>query len=149
MLFRIDPQLPAHCYKTYAFARPLKSHWRKATCAEVDCTSYLSGWITVVDESTELGRAQAHYIRHDRSRTAKESRSPEGMTEFRFEAGQRCFQHSAHRLPIERDPVFLVKGGDYRGNPMNTPTRVCRNAAEWIEDFDEHQHLLADALKRG
>lgn len=149
MLFRIEPAMPARMYKTYAFARPLKTHWRKASCEEVSCQAYVSGWKTVIDESAELGRAQAHYIRHDRSRSPSEERTPEGLTEFRFAPGQKCFQGGSHKLPIERDPLFLVKGGDYRGNPMGVTTRVCRNASEWVDDFDEHQHLLADAIKRG
>jgi len=148
-MFRIEPLMPAHMYKTYSFVRPLRSHWRTADCEESGCTAYANGWITRVDESSELGRAQAHYIRHDRTRKSTEDRTPEGLTAFTFPPGQKCFQGKNHKLPIERDPVFLVKGGDHRGNPMQVTTRVCRNASEWIEDFDEHQHLLADAIKRG
>ena len=148
-MFRIEPAFPAHAYKTYAFARPLKTHWHKASCEDVDCTAYLNGWVTRIDESTELGRAQAHYLRHDRSRSHAEQKTPDGITEFMFGPGQRCFKSADHKLPIGRDPVFLVKGGDYRGNPRNTPTRICRNAGQWIEDFDEHQHLLLDAIQRG
>lgn len=148
-LFRIEPALPAGAYKTYSFTRPLSTHWRPATCAEVDCAAYLNGWVTRVDESADLGRGQAAYIRADRTRRHAETRSADGLTEFTFPAGQACFRASQHRVPLERDPVFMVRGGDYRGNPRGVQTWTCRTASEWQDDFDSHQHMLADAIRKG
>jgi hypothetical protein len=56
-LFRIEPQLPVGATKTYSALAPLATHFRAATCEDVDCGNYLHGWKTVVNESTELGAA--------------------------------------------------------------------------------------------
>lgn len=148
-VFRLEPALPAHAYKTYSFTRPLRTHWRAATCDETACPAYLNGWVTRVDEATDLGRGQAAYIRRDRTRSHAETRAADGLTEFSFPAGQRCYRASEHRLPLERDPVFTVRGGDYRGNPMQVQTWVCRTADEWQDDFAGHQEMLADAIRKG
>jgi hypothetical protein len=141
--------MPPQNYKTYAMRRPLKTHWQPAACEDVDCPKFLRGWVTTIDESSELGQAQAHYIRHDRSRSHAEERTPEGLTRFTFKAGQVCFGSSEHRQPLFKDPVFLVKGGDWRGNPRRTPTVVHRNGADWQEDFAEHQDRLKTLIERG
>ena len=39
-----EPLLPSGSMKTYQMAQPLKTHWRPASCEEVDCPNYLSGW---------------------------------------------------------------------------------------------------------
>ena len=46
----------------YKASRPLPTHWRKATCQEVDCEQYLLGWQTIVDITTDLGKKQYNYI---------------------------------------------------------------------------------------
>lgn len=156
---RIQPRLPASGMKTYALAAPLASHWRPATCEEVDCPSYLQGWKTIVDEATELGQRQAAYVRSEclddaqanrpavggrrRYREAREA----GLTVFTFEAGQRCF--AAHQQPLEREPLYLVRGGDWRGNPRGEPARRHVRPDDWVDDFAEHQQHLADRLERG
>jgi hypothetical protein len=142
----IEPELPAEAMKTYTLAMPLTTHWRPATCAEVDCPSYLSGWRTTVDERTELGQRQAHYIRHDRTRKHTEDRTETGLTMFTFEPGQRCF--TAHRIRTARPQRHLVRGGDWRGNPRGE-FREHTRPDDWVEDFAEHQDKLATRLERG
>ena len=56
--------MPAQNYKTWEVIYPHASHYRPATCAEVDCSHYLNGWQTVVDESTNLGQARAYSAWH-------------------------------------------------------------------------------------
>ena len=46
-------------YKTYRAVAPVKTHFRPATCAEVDCQNYVNGWKTVVPSSSD----HAQYIR--------------------------------------------------------------------------------------
>lgn len=70
--FRLDPQLPASAMKSYVIAAPRSSHFRAATCAEVECRHYRNGWETVIDESTDDGRAQADYIRTASGRAFRE-----------------------------------------------------------------------------
>lgn len=87
-LFRIQPAMPAQAYQTYAYRRG-RDIRRKAACQEVGCEAYRLGWETAVDEATEMGRQQAHYIRTQSGRTFREYRSEAGLTVFRFEPYQR------------------------------------------------------------
>lgn len=146
---RLAPAMPPHAYKTYGMSLPLPTHWRNATCDEVDCEAYRGGWVTTVDLSTDLGQKQADYIRHDRSRQASEQRTGLSEAKFVYGPGQRCFAADDHRVPLDRAPRFVVAGGDWRGNPRGTPVQVHRNASEWCEDFAEHQDRLATAIRKG
>jgi hypothetical protein len=145
-LTRLEPALPVHSYKTYSISAPLATHWRPGTCEEADCPHYLHGWKTIVDESTDLGQRQAHYIRHDRTRKHTETRTEAGLTEFEFEPGQTCF--AQHKVPIGRPELFLVRGGDWRGNPSGELRRHTKPEF-WVEDFGEHQQKIADRLEQG
>lgn len=143
---RITPALPAQAYKTYQVVAPRSTHFRPATCAEVGCPAHGCGWRTVVDERTDLGQQQAHYIRAMSGRAFTAARDAAGLTTFTFEAGQACFQ--PHRVRLDRPEHYLVRGGDYRGNPTRAVRRHV-SAADWTEDFAEHQTRLADRLRRG
>jgi hypothetical protein len=146
MVNRITPALGAEHMQTYALAAPLATHWRPATCEEVDCANQAAGWRTVVDEATDLGQRQAAYVRTQAGRAFGEHR--EGpLTVFTFPAGQRCF--AAHQQPLEREPLYLVRGGDWRGNPRGVPVRRHVRAADWVDDFANHQLDLRDRLERG
>ena len=145
--FRLPPAMGPAAYKTYAVSAPLATHWVPATCGEVDCPAYVNGFTTTVDETAELGQRQAHYIRHDRTRSFAESRQPSGMTRFTFPPGTPCFG-GRHRRRLEREERFLITGGDYRGNPRGErPVELAPQA--WTDDFGEHQDKLAEALERG
>lgn len=145
-MFRFEPLMAPQYYKTYMMSRPLKSHWERAVCADVDCPQYINGWATRVDETTDLGQAQAGYIRQDKSRSHTESRTAEGLTEFVFPPGQKCF--AKHKQPVLRDAIFTIRGGDHRGNPMGVKTCVLP-ARQWVDDFGEHQEKLAELIQRG
>lgn len=146
MLHRsIMPKMGASAYKTYALMRPRATHTRVALCAEVDCRAMANGWKTIVDVSTELGRRQANYIRlhSGRSFTATEDGT---LVTFVFAAGQKCF--AEHRVLLEREPLFRIKDGDFRGNPRGTPVLKLSPIA-WRDNFGEHQEKLADKQKEG
>lgn len=144
---RIDPQLPAGAYKTYTVAAPLTTHFRPATCEEVECPYAVHGWATVVDESTELGQRQADYIRRSSGRRFTAERTPEGLTRFVFAPNQECF--TDHQTRVEREGVFLVRGGDHRGDPSGLRPYQHVRPEDWVEDFAEHQQGLADRIERG
>ena len=133
--------VPVTAMKTYAVAAPLATHWRAATCVEVDCPNHLHGWVTRVDERTELGVSQAIYVRSQAGRRYREERDEGGLTVFTFEAGQTCF--GQHRTPIGRPELFIVRDGDHRGNPTGN-RRVHQRPEDWVEDFALHQSRLAD-----
>jgi hypothetical protein len=108
----------------------------------------VNGWQSTIDESTVLGQQQAHYIRKQSGRAFTESRTEGALTVFSFEAGQRCFDAGNHRARLDRPELYLVRGGDWRGNPTGEQ-RQHANAADWVEDFGEHQQRIADQIERG
>ena len=114
--------------KHYRAVMPLPTHFREATCREVDCTQYLRGFITTVP--TESG--QANYIRRLSGRAFTEQATPDGLTAFTFAPGQTCFR--THYVRIERDPHFLI---DRRPVPGMT----------WVDDFGEHQIRMKERVE--
>lgn len=144
---RLAPEGPAAAYKTYSINAPLATHWRDATCAEVECQAQTFGWRTVLDESTDLGQRQAHYIRKQSGRRFTEERQPDTLTAFTFEAGQECF--GTHRVSLERPELFVVRAGDWRGNPTGQKPYLHSGPESWLSDFGEHQERIAEEIERG
>ena len=48
-LFRIPPKAGPEAYKTYEVRQPRQTHFRRGTCAEVDCRRAKTGWRSVID----------------------------------------------------------------------------------------------------
>jgi hypothetical protein len=142
--FRVPPRMDPTAYKTYRIQAPKATHYRKATCREVDCPNFASGWLTTVDVSTELGARQANYIRlhSGRSFTYVEVGT---LVSFTFPAGQACFQE--HTRPLDRPEIYTVTPGDYRA--ATGETRRHRNADDWVDDFAEHQNRLHTEHEKG
>lgn len=139
-------RLDSHLYQTYQAVAPEDTHWRQATCEEVGCAHGENGWKTVIDETSALGQMQAHYIRRQSGRKFVEERGEDGMTVFTFASGQPCFKQ--HKTKIDRQELFLVRGGDARGNPLGQVRRHTR-PEDWIEDFQINQDNLMSAIERG
>ena len=135
-LNRIPPLGPPQAYKTYSLLAPLDSHWRDASCDEVNCLVSATGWRTVIEENTPLGERQAGYIRTQSGRHYTEM--GRGMVVFTFPPGEECF--TAHRVNAEREPIYVVRRGDYRGYDGG---RQHANGTDWVEDFALHQDRLA------
>lgn len=159
-LNRIEPKLPVQAMETYAIKAPLATHFRKAMCKEVECQAYQEGWLTLIDESSQLGLEQASYLRYDSGRHFKEMRSeeagdmlkrsdiPGGLTAFFFFPGQEAFpspEHE-HQIRLDRPEIFLKVGGDWRG--YTTVPKQMR-VDDWVDSFEEHQDTLARAIERG
>ena len=137
-LYRPTPGLPVQAMKTYAIHAPLSTHWRTASCEEVGCLAHHNGWVTKVDEATELGQRQAGFIRYRAGRPFTEIREA-GITVFTFPAGVECFtQHKTRRA---RPSLFVVRRGDWRGH-FGTQT-VHTSPENWVSDFAGHQDRLA------
>ena len=160
---RITPGLPVADMKTYGIRAPLATHWRKASCSEVECEGHRTGWLTVIHEQTPTAPAvgvsvtkmmalvdrdsqRAYYIRHLSGRSFLESKDSSGATVFDFAPGQDCFDD--HQVRIERPELFEVRGGDWRGNPRREAMTHNR-PGYWVEDFAGHQDRLATRLDRG
>lgn len=147
VLNRIRPALPAQSYKSYSMLFPLRTHWRKASCAEVECDHYVMGWDTVVDTATELGRQQYDYLHGDRTRSFTETKEGYTLVKFHYGPGNRPFAGPRHDhvIKIAREPLMVVRDGDWRGNPRGTEPLIHRNAENWADDFATHQNRLARA----
>lgn len=144
--FRLNPRMPVGAYKTYQVSAPVATHTRAATCDEAGCQQHTNGWVSPIDERTELGRQQAWYIRNESGRRFREDRDQlPGVTMFVFEPGQQCF--AEHRVPLDRPALYVVRGGDWRGNPTGDIVR--RKPDEWVDDFATHQNKLATELEKG
>jgi hypothetical protein len=142
MVNRIDPNLPVSQYQTYSITAPTDSTI-VAACEQVGCAAWANGWDSVIDERTELGQQQAAYIRGQSRRTFREMKTDAGLTVFRFEAHQRCFEE--HRT---RPEIYLVRDGDHRGNPTGRTRRHTR-PADWVEDMTENQGRIVDLQQKG
>lgn len=147
---RIAPALPVQAYKTYAVLQPEQTHTRPATCAEAGCEHHENGWTsTFLAGSDDLdfvrrvcrGDVDGHRRRY------VEVQLPDGFVQLVFEAGQACFRASTHRVSLERPPVCLVRGGDWRGDPTGARPFVHTTPESWVEDFSTHQAQLAEHLE--
>lgn len=141
---RVQPAMPAGAYKTYQIAAPLSTHHRPATCAEVDCPDYLHGWRVRVETLTPELLHEAKTC----GRRFREVPVAPGETWLSYEAGQPCFRAGEHRKRLDRPELFIVRGGDFRGNPLGQSREHARPEL-WVEDFAEHQGRLADVQRRG
>lgn len=141
------PGLESRHYQTFQITVPKDTHTRPASCEEFECGAYLRGWRMKLDLTTLLGQQQARYIKHSSGRSYKIVSQADGIVELEFAANQPCF--SEHRVRIDRPEVYRIKGGDFRGNPLSTPTRVIKRPELWVEEFAENQDRIAEAIRKG
>lgn len=137
--------VPITAMQTYAIRAPRETHTRPATCQDVDCQMYAEGFVSRIDERTELGRRQAYYIRVQSGRRFDEERGADGLTVFTFGPGQPCF--AEHRASLERAPLFLIRDGDGRGNP--TGRAVSLSPEDWRDDMHETLDRVRETRERG
>lgn len=130
--------LPVRAFTTHQIISP-QDTTIVAACHQVGCLRYRYGWDTPVDERTDEGRLYAELIRSGRhGRTYRElARTAEGLTVFRFEAHQRCFQE--HRT---RPELFVAGVG---GGPQRRHTRP----EFWTEDLHETLDKRLTSTNRG
>lgn len=143
----ITPNMRPQDYTTFRISSPAATHFGPATCLDVDCKAMINGWSSLIDESTQLGQRQAHYIRKVSGRGFTEHRTEAGLTEFIFTPGQKCFAEHVYRN--ERPAHYLVQGGDRRGNPLGIRPVAHTRPQDWAENFAEHQDKVKTILERG
>lgn len=144
---RIIPAAPAAVMKTYSLIAPEDTHRRPASCEDVDCQHWREGWASVFDETDPDQQSSAEYVRRMSDRKFVEARGArvphldggtslvvgEGpLTVFQFDAGQKCFR--THTMSLEREPLYVVRGGDHRGNPTGE-YRQHANGEDWVDDL--------------
>lgn len=141
----VMPRLHPAQRKTYAILAPQDTHFRPATCAEINCEAYMKGW----QLHKEILSPELLHTVETSGRSYREVHVREGETWMVFAPGQPCFAAAAHRLRLDKPELFVVRGGDFRGNPLNVRTTVHSGADPWVDDFATHQDKLADEGKKG
>lgn len=141
---RIPPQGRVQDYKTYQIVAPLSTHWRPATCAEIDCPDYTKGWkLRVEGLSPEMLHA---------AKTSGRKYTELDVTESEhwliFEAGQPCFRARTHRKLLGKQEIFIARDGDFRGNPTGNVRRHTKPEF-WLEEFQENQENIARRIQQG
>jgi len=141
----IMPKGRASDYKSFSITQPRATHWRKATCAEVDCPDYLKGFWAEFDTSTPRGQFQETYVRHESGRAFRQVLErpggeplPAGVVRFEFQAGQRCFRADEHKVRLDVPEIFATRIGDFR-TPFGQ--QVC-SADGWVNQFLENDERL-------
>lgn len=143
---RVRPHLPASSMVTFALRQPLKTHFVRIDCKAAGCLAYANGWTSAIDTSTELGQQQARYIQDHSGRSYRlVERLP--LLMFDFPPGQQCFE--GHHRALERDPVAIVRSGDWRGDPRGDIRRRHTTLEDWVDQFANHQDRLATRLAQG
>lgn len=141
---RIPPQGRVQDYRTFQISAPLRTHWRAATCAEVDCPQYLNGWRVRVDV---LPPQMVHTARTS-GRKFTELHVAEGENYLVFEAGQSCFRVSQHRVKLDRLEFYIARDGDWRGNPTGNVRKHTRPEF-WMEEMNENNGRLQQVRQNG
>jgi len=142
--FRLEPNMPVGAYQTFQIASPIETHWRSATCEESGCEQYANGWRVRVEG---LRPEDLHAIRTS-GRRFRPVDVAEGETWLVFEPGQPCFKAATHKVPLGRPELFVVRDGDWRGNPTRQSYQHS-SADAWVDHFATHQDKLAETIERG
>lgn len=140
---RPRPIGPSHAYQTFAVKSPMATHFRKATCPEVNCKAYQEGWTVRVQHLDErlwaaIKASGRRYRRYDLT-------EDEGY--LAFDPGQLCFQVDEHRVRTDRPEIFLVGRGDWRSFKPSQAERM--QPEHWVERLYGHLDLLKTNIQKG
>ena len=140
----------------FTLSQPVETHFRPATCEEVDCPQQKFGWVICLDPTTQAAFItdilnSGRHFQKMRSEEASQRASrelPPGLLAFVFPPGQRCFR--PHRVPVGRPPNLvhqkgLVLAGGAMGTFVGTSEKRVHTKAE---NFVEHYNEEADELRR-
>ena len=115
----------------YQITWPKDTHFRKATCEEVECPHFIKGWITRV----VIGSPQDQYIKQDKTRNQVGVKTSEGQIDYYYEPGQQCFR--THTTKVERAPFFTLN------QPGRESGRLIRSNMDfdrWTDGFNEESY---------
>ncbi len=142
---------PVTAVKTYSIEQPITTHWRKATCQEVNCVNFTKGFKVHVEKVLAManGADILAMIKGSGKKFAELAVAP-GQTWLEFEAGQTCFDGDSgrHLTNLARPPLFVVRGGDWRGNPRGEQ-HTHTSGVDWADDMQNHRDKLLSAAERG
>lgn len=146
---RVQPKYASHLYKTFSARSPLSTHYRKATCAEVDCVGYREGFTLSV--AALIAEGIEYAARHSGKKFKEVEGADYGVAPGKylvFEAGQVCFDADSHRVSLERPEFFVVGQGDYRTFNART-ARQHASAENWIDDMANSLDKVRTTHERG
>ena len=130
-----------HLMQKFRILKPLKTHWRIATCSEVECQAHEKGFRTIVDKNS----AQAGYIRGDfkingfvSGRPYQEQITADNKAVFTFAPGTECF--ASHKVQIGKADV-LVRQTIERKSILEPEQFI------WL--MNENHYAIKKALKEG
>lgn len=141
---RVPVKLEAASMTTYALEMPFKTHSRPISCAQALCQKRENGWKMGYDLTKPEAVAAANLIAGMGKKYTHEIIGTNVI--FTFEAGQDCFE--GHSVSLEREPFYIKRNGDWRGNPRNELMQH-DNGENWVDDFANHQDKLATRLEQG
>lgn len=139
--------LSPYAYKTYQILAPVQTHFRPASCEEVDCAGFLNGFVVTIDLSTDLGQSQAYYFRNSNERSFREESLSSTLVRFVFGPGQPCVARHRHQVRLDRPELYLVKKGNTRQS-FGIETRHT-SADSWRDDFATNQESIAKIRGEG
>lgn len=121
---------------------PPETHFRPASCAEVNCDHYLNGWRVRIEG---LPPELVHAARTS-GRQYTELPVAEGETWLVFEAGQACFKAATHRTNVGRAPLYVV---DTPADNGRARRRIHTSNDSWADDLHSHTDALLGAINKG
>lgn len=137
------PRLATFNYRTFRISSPIKTHFRKATCAEVNCEAYINGW--------SLPKAnldpQMLYLATHSGKSYKEY-DLNGTIYLVYSAGQTCFNAAKHVISLQRPEFYFAGRGDYRSFSPRRSHKYERSD-QWLDDFATHQARNKQLVDRG
>lgn len=150
-VFRPEPARPVTLMQTYGLSAPQATHYRRASCREVDCPNYANGWVSGFDVTDPEQARACRIVREKSGRlfTVQEISGRGGVIAnvlLTFGPGQECFLQ--HRVQLEREPVYFLRDGDFRGNPTGRKI-VFSSHVPFLDDWGEHQEKIKTLVERG
>ena len=116
----------------YQVTWPKNTHFRRATCQEVDCDQFLKGWVTI---KIQIDSTEDCYIRNDKTRKSVGVRMEDNTMSYFFEAGQPCFR--SHRATSKKPPLLTV---NQPGRESARLIRANMDFDEWTDRFNEQSY---------
>jgi hypothetical protein len=145
-------KLPAAMRKTFRFDRPADTHWRTVDCKTAaehgECDHYSQGFVLEVPAG-KLADSEWAFRQAGYTFVPIDARQ-EGHVAWFFKPEQPCLasRRAPHRIPLDREPLLAVVGGDHRGNPRgegHTHTSV----DSWVDDLHTHMDKLDQEFQKG
>ena len=133
-VMRVIPTLNPTAFTTFQLIQPSRTHFRPASCAEIECPHYVHGWISTVP----AGSKEEWACRNSR-RGFTETKVEGNLIRFHFYAGQPCFKYKTHEKFLEREALHIVRQGDWRWRGQG---KTHTKPEFWREEFSEHQDKL-------